>query len=255
MKLLHIAFLSLSVMFITVLSGCQDVARRSDSGDAGESTASMIAKTTAAPAGTSERRNKVAHVTVTSVALDKIATNIDDIENIPVYPGSYQVEIDSRELPQAHTTSFHAPASSTQVVEYYLDSLAEKEWEIKNTYPTLIIAYWSDKSRKVPWKLFLTMGLYAPTDQTTRITIYVSRWPDPNNVPIYPAVPSFSAQDVVGEDGYVDRLLTYTVSAKPEQVYQFYRDTLVQYGWHKGEWQDGTTQFSGVYYYGRGDES
>jgi Tfp pilus assembly protein PilP len=187
--------------------------------------------------------------------LPTIEAAMADVETIPVYPGSQQVETDTSELPQARTTSFTAAASRESVYKFYLETLPLKGWITKGTGSTTLIMHWSDSSGKVPWRLFLNMSFWAADAQTTVVTAHVSRWPDPNNLPVYPDAQNLTAKDAVDEDGFKDRVLTYSATASPEQVTKFYREMLTQYGWHETDSEQDKSNQGGSFYYGRGDES
>jgi hypothetical protein len=187
-----------------------------------------------------------------------------DIELIPVYPGAkpnperlYRSDVTGNDL------LVTVPATITAVLQFYIDRLAENNWLPSgdplpvptSTEQAIDVAsaiyIWDDPASDSPWHITLTLNigiLTTASGPATSVQLIYKRFPDiGKNLANYPGAtntPTTCSENGViklhkADDNYRATVRkSYTTPDSPQQVMDYYRNTLPQYRWFARE--DGT---------------
>jgi len=160
-----------------------------------------------------------------------------DIEHVPVYPSATGLIVDyTGSFPPVSKTEYNVPVEIDTVEEFYRTTLLQTGWAQTATD----LYTWSSADPNVPFKFRLSFSAEILIDGTVRIHVVVKRWPDATKVPLYPDArnvttnyeedASFAAQ-FPGSDPLWHRNTTYTTSATPQTIADYYRSSLALPDW------------------------
>lgn len=123
----------------------------------------------------------------TSDISSEVVTGTDDI---PIYPGAWQHSGGQKDGPYTGLYMFITTARMADVIAFYKQALAKTGWGVmqEGGLDNRFYMYldWKNPANEVPLRRHVFIGFStATTYAQTDISIDFSRWPDPNQVPLY----------------------------------------------------------------------
>lgn len=168
----------------------------------------------------------------------QIPTVLPDADYVPIYPGATVQKTTDQSV--ARTRLILTAHDDIHKVEaFYEDALLKLGWVSVDTGGRIDMYTWTEPSGMLSWHLFLDVAM-APTldDKETSVTLMFGRYPDLDNLPLYSGVQRVetSHTEKAGDGrfgGYPTRVTTktYETSATPDEVAEFYTNTLPLHGW------------------------
>lgn len=196
------------------------------------------------------------------------SANVDlnsELEGIPIFPGAEQLYPQRGEVPNDHFNTrpgagqyqLKTPNSRTEVEAFYKKSLAERGWNLVYEGTSRIDAWdsiglvftWTNPNEGIPRRRYLGVSLRILQNSTTEINLDFERWPDPNQVPLYPNAEQVEDDVRPNESGFPVRVIRFLSDASPSDIDAYYNDILVQHGWWKIEPYPEATDQSPFYNY------
>ena len=178
-------------------------------------------------------------------------------EDIPLYPGGEKSKAVDDHRPSRHSISFDAQTGSEDVLAFYRTVLPRLGWKIVGDNSTGKAGgqgyqWLEDDGEKRPahYELSVTAmeaGAGSVPGGRTHVVLDVTRWPNINNVPLYPSASNRRVQRTKDEYGFDQDVVTYEATGSPSQIEQFYQGKLPRDGWTRSL-EEGATIESGIFF-------
>lgn len=168
-----------------------------------------------------------------TVGMMKTTINDSNSEKAPLYPNAYQIEHDDSEAPQIQATAYLVAATIPQVLGFYEQTLTKPSWSVYEGLPgrSPVTYLWTDATGKSFYRQTLDINAIVWSDKETQVRLTVRRWPDENNIPIYPQAAEIKVHDGIQANGQPERVITYLAQGQTSGLADYYKSTMIQYGW------------------------
>jgi hypothetical protein len=165
-------------------------------------------------------------------------TNSSDIEYLPVMPGAYSVKPSERGPLLWKGLGFEVRKNTADIFQFYKAELPSRGWVLKyesplDAYMPLQTYYWEDTQDRTPY-----IRTFDVSIEFGRVWLTVARIPILDRTPLYPGAQNVEKKQqcihIPEPDGLCEvpqTLITYTVQVAQQEVEDYYKDTLAQYGW------------------------
>ncbi|HET9493611.1 MAG TPA: hypothetical protein VFR15_05230, partial [Chloroflexia bacterium] len=161
------------------------------------------------------------------------------------YPGA--AVINKEPVPGEKKVLYVVQVDASDVIAFYKISLSAGGWQVAipgkwDTYGSSwdVSALWTDPAQPLPWQLSLGLDVERTMRGHTLVTVYYSRDPNLDNVPLYP-----EAEQVQEEQEQIIEQLpfysihvtttvitkTYRTAAGLQEIESFYNSSLLDHGW------------------------
>lgn len=255
---LRVIALLAAVVILVVIAGIVSSRQYTRAGDTAATQATSIVSSTV----TSSTNSPLVTIKPTRVAQGHWAeyaqtlpmtSDVQSAEDLPVYPGAQQVTTEHQPFPLGDLIEFKTADTVEAIAMFYVAVLPRKGWRLlpevefrgaeKSDPYTRLNFLWSDPKEVTPYRLWLAIGVGVPPTAdgkpiagpvSVSVGIDKERWPSSARVPTYADAKQINVTDHAGQYGFTERITTYVTSARPEELEEYYKRTLPQYGWTLG---------------------
>jgi hypothetical protein len=206
-------------------------------------------------------------VPATMAITAKSQVTMPDMDHMLLYPDATNVGVeDDGTYPPTSKTWYETSAEYLDVLAFYAKTLPEQGWvcEAEPIVQPCDYYFWGEPSAKSNFDV--SMNVETLANGVTRIGLLTRRWPNVQNVPIYPDARNLNISYKKDEDlakiappsySVWQRVITYTTSATLQEVSTFYQSELLLPDWQPIEGASSITSDTGLQfrYYRRMDHT
>lgn len=194
----------------------------------------------------------------TTVALPTALVGFPDIEYIPIYPtalvtsatisfnGHVRPIADvsradiSRDVPDDRSIMYEVTDSPDMIAEFYQVILSKKGWSLLSSREQVSLYSWTDPAGKRGWGQHLEVVIGSTVDNSkTLVNLNYGRHPIiGEGLPLYADAQKVATTQSDTEKSYLFgevpvhvTNITYLSSASPQEIADFYNNSMFEYGW------------------------
>jgi hypothetical protein len=170
-----------------------------------------------------------------------------DLEGVPMYPGATNIHEVSRVRNGIHV-SFDTPDLEEIVYPFYKSKLLQAGWQLvhETTYHPSFSVRLNSQNPDVPNK-DLEISHETLLDGQGRYSLFLKRWPNPNDLPQPPLVRNFQSVYEKSERGnFLSQVITYTAETGIDELSSFFEAKMPAVAWHVKPPDAGTRSISSV---------
>ncbi|MEO5951521.1 MAG: hypothetical protein ABIQ44_03545 [Chloroflexia bacterium] len=178
--------------------------------------------------------------------LPTVLVGFSDIEFIPLYEGA-TVTFTKTEGTKRNHISYQVGVGMDKIAEFYQAILPKKGWVFIGSRSQRNLYRWTDPEGRLFWHMYLQFNMDLTLDRS-KTTVYIEYGRYPNTeegLPLYVDAQQVSVtrsdieKSLVGEKTAVRVTdVTYLSSANPQEIADFYINSMQEYGWlnHEPGW-------------------